>query len=342
MQEKPGKIPTIIMLIAISVLIIMNMNLSSRISNLELGIHNIQHNQVNEMRNLQWEISSRMDSIEAQISQLSRISFDETLDVLSYSSDTLSANVEIGFNLKEFGYDDDVSISARGMGGQIFTAVADRSDTGRFTATISLPVQDNFVLTFAAIGAAVTSGNLMELSLADRLCDRFRFSLGVGGSTTHATHGNRASSVITFIPHLINVTEGNDLLAIRNVSILALSDDGNVFREWDLMPYMLTDGISQFIEGFDLWEWNRFQLTDSEIEDNAITAVRLVIYDNLGIRYEQMDPVPFFHTRGSGETLVGGSAAAFTQFPDRVIRYGEDSWHFIHMVINNFHSGKGE
>jgi len=100
MQEK-GKIPTIIMLVAIFVLIIMNRNLSSRISNLEHGINNIQHNQVNEMHNLRWAISARMDSVEAEISQLSRLSFDETLNILSYSGDTLSANVEIGFNLKE-------------------------------------------------------------------------------------------------------------------------------------------------------------------------------------------------------------------------------------------------
>jgi len=334
MQEKPGKIPIILLLAAIFVLIIMNINLSGRVSSLEHVINSIQHNQFHEMRNLQWAISSQMDSMEAQISQLSRMSFDETLSFLGYSSDTLSANIEIGFNLKEFGYYDEVSISARGMGGQIFTAAADRSDTGRFSATMSLPVQDNFVLTFTARGATVTSGSLMEINLVDRLCDRFWFSLGVGVTSTHATYGNRASSIFTFTPHLTNATEGNDLLSFRSVSILALSN-GNVVYEWDLMPYLRSDGVSQFIEGSELWEWDRFQLADPEIEDSAITTVRLVMYDNLGIRYEQMESVPFFHTSGMGEIWAVGSGVAFTQSPNRLIRYGEDSWHFVHMVKND-------
>ena len=331
MQEKPRKTSTAVMLVAILALIIMNMSLSSRISNLEHGINNIQINQVNDMRNLQWSISSQMELIEARISQLSRVSFDETLTISGYNGDELTAYVEIGFNLKEFGIDDEVSISARGTDGQLFSTVANHSGIGRFTATMSLPVQDNFTLTFTAMGATVTSGNLMELNLADRLCDRFRFSFGVGASTTHATHGNRASTVFTLSPHLINETEGNDLLAIRNVYIFALSN-GNVVQEWDLLPYLQTDGISQFIEGSGLWEWDRFQLTESEIEESDITAIRLVIYDNLGIRYEQMQQIPYFLIRASGREVAWGGSAAFSQFPDRIISYGDDSWHFIHMV----------
>jgi len=335
MQEKPRNVSTVIMLIAIVILIFMNINLRSRLTNLEHGINNIQMNQVNELRSLQWTISEQIDSIEAQITQLSRISFDETLNVLNYNGDTLSANVEIGFNLKEFGADDEVSVSARGIDGQVFTATANRSDAGRFTAAMSLPIQDNFVVTFTTRGTTVSSGNLMELNLADRLCDRFIFYLDIGISTTHATHGNRASSVMTFAPYLVNAAEGNDLLAIRDVSIVALSN-GRAVQEWDLLPYLQADDVSQFIKTSELWEWDRFQFTESDVEEDAITAIKLVVYDNLGIRYEQMEPMPLFHIRASGAAATwGGSAVAFSEFPNRVIRYGDESWHFIHMVVTD-------
>jgi len=94
-----------------------------------------------------------------------------------------------------------------------------------------------------------------------------------------------------------------------------------------LLPYLQTSGTAQFIEGFGSWEW------DSNNED-TIDVVRLVMYDNLGIRYEQMDQVPFFNPRphASNNNIAAPSAVIFSHNQGRVIRYGSDSWHLVHMV----------
>jgi hypothetical protein len=247
----------------------------------------------------------------------------------------LSADVEVGFNIKEFGSDDEVIVTARGTTGQTFETVTTRSEAGRFSATMTLPLQDNYTLTFTSRGTNVISGNLMELNIANIFCDRFRFSFGVGMSTTHATHRNQASSVITFSPHLINFTERNSLLEISSISIFALSSRVAI-QEWDLLPYLRAGSDMQIIEGSELWEWDRFQIPFTDNADEPVDAVRLVIYDNLGIRYELMEhlPVRHLHASGAGVDWAGASTVAFSQYPNRIIRYGEDSWHFIHMVLN--------
>jgi hypothetical protein len=315
MQEKPRKDYVKILLGAIIVIhVITNIRLNSRVSVLENGINTILNNQTIEMRHLQWAISSQLASLETQIHQMSRLSFDEAFTVRSYNNGTLHADVEIVFNLKEYGADDIISVTAAGQDGRTFTAAADPSDTGRFTAFMSLPVQDNFTLTFTAMGTTVTSGDLMEVNLADSLCERFKFALGFGSGPDS----------ISLTPHFTNAAFGNDMLAIRSISISALSD-GNTVKEWDLLPYLRTADAFQFLDGFEITE-------AADPAGNGITAVRLVIYDNLGIRYEQMEHVPFITRSRNEVSYAAVGSAAYSRYPGRVILYGEDSWHFIHMV----------
>jgi len=329
MQEKPKKIFAILLFVSIFALIITNIGLSGRISNLEHSINNIQFNQAQEVRNLQWDLSHRIDLINEQIEQMSRISFDETFNILRYNSVNLSADVEIGFNLKEFGIDDIVSVTARGMNGQIIESGASLSGAGRFTATMTLPVQDNFTLSFNAVGDSVTSGSLIDLHLANMLSDRFRFH------SNGSISSSRDANSMWLSPHFATETQGNNALEVRDIALQLISD-GDVVEYWDLLPYLRTIGNIQVIDEFTL---DYFQINESRLTVEGFNIVRLIIHDNLGIRYEQMEQLPFFHF-GSAPTRAGfawGGGVAFTgspgDFPSRIISYGEDSWHFVHMVI---------
>jgi len=335
MQEKPKKIFMIPLLIGIVILIFMNMSLSSRIADLERGISHMQFNHFNEMRNIQWEISQGMDRVNEQITQLARISFDEMLNVLNYDRNALSADVEIAFNLKEFNVGDVVSVTARSTSGQTHEAIAELSEAGRFSAIMTLPVQDNFVLNFTARGDSVISGNLMDFNLANMLCDRFRFSLGFGMTSvgSNRTSGGEVTGV-TLLPYLSNDTQGNSALEIRDITLLLISG-GNVTEQWDLLPYLTTIGG---IQSLDILEHDTFRFEPVEIvyEGRAFMegVLKLVMHDNLGIRYEQMEEIPFF--RSMGEFAVGGGRT-FSFIGEgagtgRVISYGEESWHFVHMV----------
>lgn len=335
MQAPPSKAPTVFLIIAILVLLIMVGTMRSRITNMEHNINHLVFQHSNEVRNLQWVFDAQFRAIEEQIAQLSRITFDESFQILSYNTDTLQANVQLGFNLKTFTPGDAVVVSAISTNGQVFEETATASGTGRFSATLSLPVQDNFTINVASMGTTAVSGHLMDLSLANRLSERFRYHLAFGMTTTSRNRDGTTLSTITFSPHLGNQTDGNPLLEIRSVVLEGLSGQ-EVVQTWDIQPYLRTEGQTQFLEYPHHFARDMFELDMAEITATGMTVIRLVMYDNLGIRYEQMDEIPFtrhnFYDRGL--TFHSGTTTFFAPGfeASRMITPGEDSWHFIRMV----------
>jgi len=316
----------------------MNMNQNRRISHLESNINNLHFSHGNEVRNLQWTLSSQIEAINSQIYQMSRVTFDETINVISYNPQTLSAGVEIGFNLREFGANDEVRIVARGGSGQVIETVANQSASGRFAATMALPLQDNFAITFASTGATVTTGSLMEVSLADELCNRFRVGFSVGYSSTPRPASREWNTDITLTPSLSNFTNGNELLELRSVVFYTMHYD-SILQEWDITSYLRSQGTHETIEMWDYWQSDGFTIQLDENDDEYITALRVVMYDNLGIRYEQMDKPDMFRVMAAAGRINIPAPMHFAtpwvanHSSSRVIFYGQDSWNFVHMVV---------
>jgi len=336
MPEKNTKVISILLLIGIAVLFIGNLNLNNRIANLENAINHAQFNQAQEMQNIRWEITHNLNTINEQITQGLRQSFDETIHIRGYNSLTVSADVEISFRLKEYALEDTVSVIARGANGHIVESKESFYEAGRFTATMTLPIQDHYSLSFTSSGLSIRSGALMKFSIADVLCDRFKYSLAFG----QFSGTNPLERVATFTPFLSNDTQGNEALQINSISLMVESN-GIEIGNWDLLPYLRSEGNIQVVdiidkdrEDFQLPIWADSGQNDIEhIIPDEFTFTRLVIYDNLGIRYEQLDQMHIF---GSPNRFGGGGGAVavapFSLSVNRVIAYGEHAWHFIHIV----------
>ena len=308
MSEKTKKTFVLPLFIGIIILGVMNINQNSRLRNLEHNINNLHSNHISwqsRANSMQWELSNRIDSIREQIRQDAKLSFDESVLIKSYNIPDSSAYVEVSFQLKEFRTGDTVSVTARGCDGQTHRAAAARSQAGIFTAFLTLPVRSNYVLSFIAQGGTSNvSGELRRLDLADELCRRFRYHVNHG-----VRHGRgQETDSVTLHPYLSNNMQGNDALAINKLSLSVESGD-TVVKTWDLLPYLQTRGNIQTLDtsGF---LWDHFEVPIGEqpgqITPNEFAVARLVMYDNLGIRYEQIDPITIHGLRSTG----GGRASA--------------------------------
>lgn len=351
MSEKTNNAITIVLLISIVVLVIININLGSRLTNLEMSLNRFQSNQIQEMQSLRWELLQEINSINEQIVQSTKLSFDESVLIQGYNKPDSSVNVEISFYLREYSIEDNVNVTAVGLNGQTFSAEANLSESGRFTAAMTLPAQDNYILSFTTNrGLSIKTEELTTLPLADKLCNRFRYTLGNGrqffntNSITYTLNPHFAN--VTLNPHLVNNTSGNQALTLKKIS-LSVEADGIVIGTWDLLPYLQNRGNMQTIDADDIRGHIEIPvvLRSRNDEENArsrdlgyiisdeLFVARLVIYDYLGIRYEQADQIYVSSSpnRGGGSGGSSGIGSAGSP-PNRFIEYGEYAWGFIHIV----------
>ena len=287
--ERRSAIPAFL-LIGIAVLIIMNIVSHRRIANLEMQLNNMHssfHMQLGDVRNTtsntMWDMSRRLD----ELSEQARPSFGEIVLIQNYDIATAMADVEVAFSLRTHTPGDVVSITARGQDGQTHSAVASPQEAGRFTASMNLPLRGNYVFTFTTAGETITTGELAQLNLADRLCGRFSYWLGHSQSS-----GTNQPTLVTLHPYFRNNTEGNPALDVTSLSIIVERENGDVITTLDLTEYLHDTGHGQVLQmGWD------FSLTVGDypgvIRPDEFTMARLVIHDSLGIRYEQLDEIFF-------------------------------------------------
>jgi len=316
MQEKSIKI---MLVIVIAVLLISNVSLSRRLSNLENELRNITHNVIfsqphefNSLHNMMWEVSQDVNTLRDQISQSTSLSFNETARIQSYDSQNATANVQISFYLREHNPADTVSLTATSASAQ-YNSVATFAN-GRFTANMWLPVRENYSIVFTTDGDTITTGHLMQFNLADRLCQRFVFWVNQGSSSYFGGRGNEPTRhSISIAPHLQNRTYGDDMLELALV-FLHIESDGQRIRTFDLTEYLHTVGDVQELQH----NWFEFEVGDEpgQINPGGYVLMHLIMYDNLRIRYEQTNVLhvphydgrpmrePYMHRQGFGVTVI--------------------------------------
>jgi len=310
-SEKSSK-TIAILLIGIAALLVININANRRISRLETQIQNISNNQVSSFHDVQhtrsmlWNIESQLNELGDQIERGTRPSFDESIVIQTYHAQAASADIAIAFNLRQHNPADTVNITARSQTGQTHNAVATTTGDGHFTAAMTLPVQDNYVLTFTTSGDTITTGELMQFNLANQLCNRFVFHMSQSSS-----FGPNQPVTISLHPHFKNYTHGNPALNATSIVLYVETEDGDIITSWDLTPYLQISDSGQTLETFWGWEHD-FSLTVGDeagsINHTGFTNTRLAITDGLGIRYEQVDmlalPGQFGNFRGRGAQAI--------------------------------------
>jgi len=305
MTERPKTIITLLML-GIAALLIVTLHTNRRVASLEAIMRQMDVHQHLTMGNTQninttiWDLSGRVDALSEEIMQAARLSFNQQVLIQSYDREMATAEVLVSFYLREYTPGDVVSVIAAGQGGQVYSAYANTgaSTPGRFMATIALPVQDNYIFTFATYGDTVTTGELTQLNLADMLCGRFTFF-----TNQSQTRGPNQPTTVTLWPEFRNDTQGNPALEVVSLMLL-LEADGEVIRTWDIMPHW--DDLDGYGTGWFVDHMGVRVLRLStreeglsftfghgvgEVDPSATLMTRLVVYDNLGLRYEQVDQV---------------------------------------------------
>ena len=347
-NKKSSKIVVMLLFLIIALLIFNNIRLSARLNDVQRRIDNITFSQMQDMSALRSDIWRGMDQIRHELEQSTRLASDVIVSVRSFNGADLTADVDVSFFLREFSAGDVVSVNASEYGEQqLISTVASQSESGRFSANMILPLAGNFSLSFIAEGPTIRSGALADVFLADELCDRFRYSLGQGISTFR--NGGRGSMTISVTPFLINSTQGDESLAIRDIYLSLESFEGAAIRSWDLTSFLCNEDSSfQILLQDSMWEegnWELFEIPVREQDSTGeaenlygrdyvmpgeVVVARLVIYDYLGIRYEQSSQIYV------PDGMIGGFAshgiAALPGTINRVIEYGEHSWDFIRIV----------
>ena len=116
-SEKPKRIKEILLAICIIALFISNARLSGQLSRLESAMNNNALSDWNTASNTQhavWNLSSQIDTLNDQITQSGRLTFDETTHIKAYDSAAASATVEISFAMRQHTPGDTVTVTARG------------------------------------------------------------------------------------------------------------------------------------------------------------------------------------------------------------------------------------
>lgn len=337
-MEKMKKMTPTLLFVGIVVLGIMNLNLNSRISNLERSIQFANNSLIPDIRGLysmQQDISNKIDSMNAQVALNAKLSFDEAILVKSYHEATSSAEVDVSFSLKQFGEKDVVNVIARGMSGKTFDAIAVRSGSGRLATTMTLPVQDNYILSFTANGEANISGELTKLNLAEELRERFKYSFGTGQTSS----SDERQIIISLYPEFSNNTQGNNALKVKELFVVV--ESGNTLvGTWDLLPHLQNESNIQIVNDYR----TRLQIASGDISASGGNATpqniiefimpdegattRLVIVDNMGVRYEQTDRV----YAGSSPYSSAGGGVGYSHAPARIAKDGEYGDGYIHFV----------
>lgn len=333
MTEKTKKVVAIMLFV---VLAITNFNLNSRISSLERTIQSINSSLLNNMQGLysgQYDISNKIDSMNEQAAQNAKLSFDEAALIKGYHEAAATVDIDVSFGLKQFDSDDAVNVTARGTNGKTIDAVAVRSSAGRFSSTLALPVQDNYVLTFTTNGVSNISGELIKLNLENELCGRFKYDFGTG-----RTESSGKQTITSLYPSFLNFTQGNTALNIKEISLIA--ESGNtVIGTWDLLPYLRDEANSQTINDYQeqlkisAGENPNLSGDSKDVIEFAVpfegATIRLAFTDNMGVRYERTDRV-YGGSANSGGSSSGSYSTSSASVPVGI--YGEYGDGYIHLA----------
>jgi len=317
---------TTLLLIGIATLIIMNIIASRRVRNLEMQLNNLHSNfhfQLGDVRHtnhLIWDISNRLDEVSEQVSQSTRLSFGEAILISRYHAPSSSADIDVSFSLRTHTPGDAVSITARGQGGQLHSAVATAQEGGRFTASINLPLHDNYVFTFTTTGDTVTTGELAQFDMADGLAGRFTYWLSRG----HSSARNFPTTAHVH-PYFENNTGGNPLLAVTDIALFIETEDGDTISVWDLTDYLVNTSSGQMLE---VHYHHALVVGDAptNIRYNESTIARLVIHDGLGVRYEQLEELFFPHQFGRDGDAPPRAVNETSVSAERPVR--DTGWHW--------------
>ena len=344
-NEKSGKLIIFLLFVVILVLFVSNIRLGRRISDLENSQWNVSHNHRHEMQMIRSDIWQGFRDIRQYLEYATSLTGDVDVSIQSINTGDLTADVYVSFFLREFTLGDVVSINARSTTNQqVFSAVTNKSETGRFSANITLPLVDNFILNFVADGPTIRTGNLADVLLADELCDRFQFNLSQGSSVTSDFRGQDRRTTIHVTPHLFNRTQGDESLEIVYLSLQLESLDGDIIRRWNLTRHLHREYPFQVMPDGHWWNWQTFEIPVLEqgtevvagvhgrgyVMPGEIVIARLIIYDNLSIRYEQSEQI---FVPGSENEIGFRAFLLYTyRFDNRVIQYGEHSWNRIRIV----------
>lgn len=351
MPDKPSKALPILLAIGLIILVIMNRNLGRRITHLENQLHANHVNQFHEtshLRSLMWDVSNQVATIREEVQQSLRLTFNETVVITAYNSQTGSASAQVSFYLREYNPANSVSVTAQSHSGYTRTAAANFAN-GSFMAELELPLRYNYTLTFSSTGDTITTGELIQFSPAEELCSRFSFWIGHGHTWRHVPDGGYGS--VTIRPYFSNNTNGNQLLYVSALT-LCFEIDGNILTSRNLMPYL--HGTSWGQEFGLLWDErtalevaagirdNDFFDTDGtftfyigdepgSIPPNTEITVRLTIRDNLGIQYRQTDSILV-----EQQTVRGGGTFSTIHHHSSWVDFGRCGW-----PPNRFGDGDG-
>jgi len=341
MNKNTNKIIAILLVLGVVLLIFININLNRRLTNLESAMQGMYSHQTPEIQSTLWNLSTKIDTLSDEIIRNTKSSFNETVMITRYNKPDMTANAHVSFSLKEYSNDDIVSVIAQGLNGKIYSAIASFSETGLFSTSLSLPVMDNYTLSFTADGSTIRSGELAFLNLANNLCDSFKYSFSYGYSG-----GSNQPTTYSLTPQLIRDTQENDDLIISEISLFVESN-GKVISIVDLLPFIRTEGDTQILDTSEVQESLQFTVGDEpgQLITDEVFIAKIVIYDHLGIRYEQADQISVQSIQNSG--VVGGSGfaggggagagATSSTIPTSVpkISNGEYSWGRISIVDTN-------
>jgi len=323
MSGKSAKTVIIVLFVCVVALGIMVYKLYGRIDGLETSISSLNSSLspgVEGLYSMQQDLSNRLDSVSNQITENGKMSYEEKTSIKGYNISALSANVDVTFGLKQLGSDDKVYVTALDQTGRTYDFATETSGMGMFTAAMTLPVQNDYTLSFTAKGTAVTSGELLELPLQDNLCARFSYSFGTGFSSGDS----QSQPTYSISPTFSNDTQGNSALKVKELSLSVVSA-GKTVGSWDLLPYLQDQGNIQTTQAdnrittqiaagvrpaapdpaYGLQNLIEFALPDG----NATST--LSITDNLGIHYEQSDPI-YVSTVQNGSIYNAGSSTSIS------------------------------
>ena len=308
MNKKPSPM-TFLLLTVIAVLLISTFHLSSRMRYLQQQLDNLfnfQHMTTGELRNIQsgiWDLSGHLNDIGQQMVESTAQVFGLEVAILGYDSHGELAEVDVTFYLRERSRDQTAHIVITWADGSTHFADTSVSDAGQFRATLHLPVQGEHIIRFTTDGDSIVTGELTRLSIEDMLRGRFFFSVFQGSNALE----DGVLTTVSLDARLYVDTHGDSALEVSRANLF-LEADGEAVKSWDLLlpETEQLNGRGFTDRGFIYRGSGSYSLTiprdalsftfdanNPLFDADAHITTRLVIYDALGIRYEQVD-LPFF------------------------------------------------
>ena len=306
-------------------LIIMNRNLTTQLRFMEQNLQLNQSHQNMDILRINQDLRHEFHLLREEMAQANRLSFGEDVTITAFQPESQTATASVTFHLREFDPQATVTVLATSGDGQQVEAIATQGAPGQFFASLDIPLQASVELHFSAAGQQVIAGHLTAFHLPGMLADRFRLHT----ANSMWTLGRSGPGGRSIAPFFANNTGGNALFEVDRLYLVTLAQ-GQIVEEIPITALVQNRGANQVME----WDGNRPPL---ELDD-SITAVKMVVYDRLGLRYEQMEWIPQpmpTHGGAMAPVPVGPAQQLFIgeHHDGRVISPGMDSFGRFYMVV---------